>query len=119
MYVGMARITLAISGSHSLKEKRMVLRRIKDRVRDATRLAISEVGAQDTWQRAELGCAVASGERQQALEQIDAVVRIVASCAEVVGVAKDAWTFDTEPVTFEKPTADDWIPDAWREELDT
>jgi uncharacterized protein len=121
MYVGMARISVAISQSHSLKEKRMVIRRIKDRVRDATRLTISEVGAQDSWQRAELGCAVAASERQHALEQIDAAVRVVMGCegGEVLGVAKDAWKFDAEPaLVADKPVADDWVPDAWREEVD-
>ena len=39
----------------------MVIRRIKDRVRERLGVAISEVGELDVWQRAELGCAVASG----------------------------------------------------------
>ena len=132
MYVGMARISVVIGQSHSLKEKRMVIRRIKDRVREQTRLAVSEVGAQDSWQRAELGCAVASGERQQALEQLDHVIRVITSCdgGEVVGVAKDAWTFDAEFALYtpsidpertgsgDKGAGDDWVPEAWREDGD-
>ncbi len=35
MYVAVAKISLVLDNSHSLKEKRMVLRRIKDRVREA------------------------------------------------------------------------------------
>ncbi len=134
MYVGMAKLALAIPNAHSLKEKRMVIRRVKDRVRERIGIAITEVGALDTWQRAELGCAVASGERAKALELIDQVVREVmnASDGQVVAVAKDAWTFETEAtpvaVVDERTGSGDkaqaqgddeaWIPDAWREDLD-
>ena len=34
MYVGMAKLSVVIGQSHSLKEKRMVIRRMKDRVRE-------------------------------------------------------------------------------------
>lgn len=131
MYVGMARFTVAIDQSHSLKEKRMVVRRIKDRVRERVGVVVSEVGALDVWQRAELGCAVASGERRKALELLDDVIRVAqtASGGQIVAIAKDAWTFDTpaEPVVLvdertgsgDKAVAgDDWIPDAWRDELE-
>lgn len=134
MYVGMARLTLVIANAHSLKEKRMVLRRIKDRVRERVGVAVSEVGAQDQWQRAELGVAVATGERQQALELLDEVVRVAmtASGGQIVAIAKDAITFDTEAtpaITVDDRTGsgdkalgqgDDagWMPDAWRDDLD-
>ena len=43
MYVGMARISLALADAHSLKDKRMVIRRIKDRVRERVGVFVSEV----------------------------------------------------------------------------
>jgi uncharacterized protein YlxP (DUF503 family) len=130
MYVGMAQLTIAIDHSHSLKEKRMVIRRIKDRVRERVGVAIAEVGELDRWQRAELGCAVTSGERQKTLELLDDVIRAVRAAADgqLVAVAKDVWTFDAPavPVTpVDDRTgsgdkagagADDWIPDEWRGE---
>ncbi len=129
MYVGIAKLTVVIPESHSLKEKRMVLRRVKDRVRDRLGVAVNEVGELENWQRAELGCAVVSGDRQKALELIDDVVRLVqsASSGQLVGVAKDAWTFDAAAVpaaavddrtgSGDKAIGgDDWIPDAWRDE---
>ena len=62
MVVGVCRITLMIEASHSLKEKRMVLRRIKDKVQNKFNCAIAEVGDQDLWQAAEIGFAVVSNE---------------------------------------------------------
>src|SRR5436190_14627424 len=99
MYVGIVRITVVIDQSHSLKDKRMVIRRIKDRMRERVGVAINEVGEHDLWQRAELGCAVTSVDRAKALEILDEVVRVTASAtnasgASVTAIAKDVWTFD-------------------------
>lgn len=137
MYVGIVRLTVVIDQSHSLKEKRMVIRRIKDRVRERVGVAVSEVGELDIWQRAELGCAVTSIDRPKALELIDEVVRVAAAAATaggaaVTAIAKDALTFDAPaaPVavvddrtgTGDKAAGaagDDWIPDAWKDDLET
>lgn len=116
MYVGSAKLTLAIDEAHSLKEKRMVLRRIKDRVRERLHVVINEVGEQDVWQRAELGCAVVSAERQKVIELIDEVVRLVSE-ANVVAVAKDVHKFDveSEPVANKASAEDFVIPEEWKQ----
>ena len=131
----MARISLLLADAHSLKEKRMVIRRVKDRVRDRLGVFVSEVGTpeiKDSWQRAELGVAIASSDRQKALALIDDVIRVAmgAGGAEITAIAKDAITFDAaaSPVVIpgvgEDRTGsgdkaiggDDWVPEAWREE---
>jgi uncharacterized protein YlxP (DUF503 family) len=127
MFVGVAQLSLVIGEAHSLKEKRMVLRRIKDRVRERLHVVVNEVGEQDMWQRAELGCAVVSADRKQALALIDEVVRVAmhAGGAQIVGIAKDAITFDAQPLAFapvddrtgsgdKAAGGDDWIPEEWR-----
>ena len=131
----MARISLALADAHSLKDKRMVIRRIKDRVRERLGVFVAEVGSaevKDAWQRSELGVAVASGDRQKALALIDEVIRVAmaAGGAEITAVARDAITFDAAPSPVavidertgsgDKAVAgDDWIPDAWREEVES
>lgn len=128
----MARISLLLPDAHSLKDKRMVIRRIKDRVRERLGVFVSEVGSpdvKDAWRRGELGVAVASSDRQKALALIDDVVRLAMSAggAEITAIAKDAITFDGEPAPLaviddrtgsgDKAVAgDDWVPAAWREE---
>jgi uncharacterized protein len=123
VYVGIAKISLVIGDSHSLKDKRMVLRKIKDRVRDRVGVIVNEVGEQDIWQRAELGCAVVSSDRAKAQELLDEVVRVVmgAGGAEIAAIAKDVSTFEGEAVPYAgKAQADtEWIPDAWKGELDS
>lgn len=63
MVVGVCRVSLMLEGSQSLKEKRSVLRKIKDRVLQKYNCAIAEVGDQDLWQSAQLGFAVLSNQR--------------------------------------------------------
>ena len=73
MYVGMARISLTLAGAHSLKEKRMVLRRVVDRLAKFN-VAVAEVAHQDVWQRAGLGMVTISSSAVHAEQQLAAVV---------------------------------------------
>jgi uncharacterized protein YlxP (DUF503 family) len=113
----------------------MVIRRIKDRVRERLGVFVSEVGSpavKDAWQRSELGVAVASSDRQKALALIDEVIRVAmaAGGAEIVAIAKDVITFDApaSPLAVvddrtgsgdKAAGSDDWVPDAWREEAES
>jgi uncharacterized protein YlxP (DUF503 family) len=80
MHVAVCRFTLLVPESHSLKEKRSVLRRLKERTR-ALGVVVAEVGGQDTWQRAELAFAVVADARDRAEQLADAVLR---ACADAV-----------------------------------
>lgn len=128
MYVGIAQLSLLIGDAHSLKDKRMVVRRIKDRVRERLHVTVNEVGELDTWGRAELGCAVVSADRGKALALIDEVVRVAMSAggAQIAGIAKDVVTFDAPAMPLaeiddrtgagDKAAAhDDFVPEEWRD----
>src|SRR5436190_7399146 len=77
MFVGIVRIELHLPAAASLKEKRSVVRALKERIRHRVQAAVAEVDHQDLWQRAALGVAVVSGERRQVSEMLDAVRQIV------------------------------------------
>ena len=72
MIVGLLTIELFIPGSQSLKEKRAVLRRIKDRVKKFN-IAVSEVEHQDLWQRAGIAVVTVSTDRPHAERELAAV----------------------------------------------
>lgn len=72
MIVGLLTIELFIPGSQSLKEKRMVLRRIKDRVKKFN-IAVSEVEHHDLWQRAGLAVVTVSTDQPHAERELSAV----------------------------------------------
>jgi uncharacterized protein YlxP (DUF503 family) len=54
MTVALLSLELFLPMSQSLKDKRMVIRRLKDRL-GALNVAVAEVAHQDVWQRAGLG----------------------------------------------------------------
>lgn len=60
MVVGVVRVELRIHGAASLKDRRAVVRRIRDRLRARHNVSVAEVGDQDVWQRATLGVAAVS-----------------------------------------------------------
>lgn len=56
-------LELRIEGAHSLKDKRQVLRSVKDRLRNSFNISIAEIDVTDLWQRATLGVVSISGSR--------------------------------------------------------
>jgi uncharacterized protein YlxP (DUF503 family) len=94
MTVGLARLTLFLPEVHSLKEKRMVLRRVKDRSRQKFNLAIAEVGENDIWQRALIGVAVIGSGRRFVESALDEVVRFIRSEVEVADVEREIQSYN-------------------------
>ena len=78
MFVGVLRLTFHIPHARSLKDKRSVVRRFRDRVRARFDVSVAEVGAQQLLQRAVFGVSVVSGEAKVC----DSVLEQVARAAE-------------------------------------
>jgi uncharacterized protein YlxP (DUF503 family) len=79
MVVGTLRLNLLFRGAHSLKEKRQVLRSIKDRVRNRFNVSIAEVEYLTKHQRAGLGLAMVSNDAAYvhgAFQKITELVRL-------------------------------------------
>jgi hypothetical protein len=66
MYIGACRITFALPGNRSLKGKRQVLRKVRDRLRHKFNAAAAEVGDPERLSEAEIGFAVISGNAPHA-----------------------------------------------------
>ncbi len=56
-------LELRLEAAHSLKDKRQVLRSLKDRLRAGYNVSVSELDSNDLWQRATLGVVSISGSR--------------------------------------------------------
>ena len=77
MVVGIVRIELHIPAARSLKDKRQVVRGLKDRIRERIAAAVAEVDHHDLWQRAALGVAVVAADGGQARELLQSVRGLV------------------------------------------
>ena len=95
MFVGVMRFSLQIVGARSLKDKRSVVRSLKERAQSRLRVSIAEVGMLDHPQHATFGVACVSNEAAVC----DSVLADVAAMA---GTLPDAVLTDraTEIVPF-------------------
>jgi uncharacterized protein YlxP (DUF503 family) len=60
--VGVVSAELFVPGSRSLKDKRMVLRKVRDQLSRRCGASVAEIGYQDLWQRAQMVIAVAASD---------------------------------------------------------
>lgn len=77
MVVGILTLELDIPGAFSLKEKRMVVNRVRDRVRQTFNVAVAEVDDLDVWNRACMGIAAVSNEQAHCNAMLSKVVAFV------------------------------------------
>ncbi len=66
MVVGLITWELHLAACHSLKDKRHVLKGLKDRLHQRFNVSAAETGHHDLWQRAEISVCVVSTDRRQA-----------------------------------------------------
>jgi len=89
MHIGVCKIDLVIEGSRSLKDRRRVVRSIKDRIKNKFNVSIAEVGELDIYQRATLGIVTISNSVKLVDETLSKVVNLVET-------AKGAYIADYE-----------------------
>jgi uncharacterized protein YlxP (DUF503 family) len=79
MIVGSLRVRLLVRSSRSLKDKRQVVRSIKDRLRNHFNISIAEVEAQDNRQLIVLSMAMVSNEAYHIRTTFDQIVQALRS----------------------------------------
>lgn len=84
MIIGTAKIYLYADWVHSLKEKRMIVRSIVDRMKHHFNVSIAEIEELDTHQTIVLGIACVSNSTVHANESIQKAVQYVEQHAEAV-----------------------------------
>ncbi len=77
MAIGYCQIDLHIPDSHSLKDKRSVIRSVVARISQQFNVSIAELDHQDVWQTASLGVVCISNESARLHKQLEQVVRWV------------------------------------------
>lgn len=84
VFVGLSTMDLTIPDSHSLKEKRQVVRSILDRVRSRFNVSACEADQLDNWQRATLAFAVVANDREFVHECLMHIVELVEGDGRVI-----------------------------------
>ena len=110
MVVGVCKVSLMLAQSESLKDKRAVLRHIKDKVQHKFNCAIAEVGDNDAIGAAELGFAVVSNELGFTQSMVQKVLNYIEdlAAAKVVSDEQDYVNYGDESLEAGKGH---WEPD--------
>ena len=82
MSVGLLTLELHIAEAHSLKDKRQVLRSLKDRLRAHFNVAVAELDFEDTWQRSVIGVVTLANEDHHVEETLQ---RVLAEADNLLG----------------------------------
>jgi hypothetical protein len=68
---------LHLSGCQSLKDKRRIMKSLKDRLHNRFNVSVAETDYQDLWQRAELSCCVVATDNRHAESVLSAADNLV------------------------------------------
>jgi uncharacterized protein YlxP (DUF503 family) len=80
--VGLLTLELHIAEAQSLKDKRQVLRSLKDRLRNQFNVAVAELDFEDMWQRSVVGVVTLSNEEHHVEE---ALQKVLAEADRILG----------------------------------
>lgn len=89
MFVGTARFVIHIPAAQSLKDRRRVVNKLKDRIRSRLSVSLCEVGRADRRQLATIGLATVARDPQSCL-------RVIASARTIAETLGDAWLTDAK-----------------------
>jgi uncharacterized protein YlxP (DUF503 family) len=77
--VGVIGWEIQLFEARSLKDKRRVVKSLKERLRNRFNLSVAETDHQDSWQRAEITASVVATDRRRAESILDRADRLVES----------------------------------------
>ena len=77
MVVGILELELRLFSSHSLKDKRNIIKSLISSIRNSFNVSVSEVGCQDLWQRAIIGIAFITIEKSFAQNVLLKIIKFV------------------------------------------
>jgi uncharacterized protein YlxP (DUF503 family) len=74
MPIGLLTLEIHIPDARSLKDKRQVIRSLKDRLRAHFNVAVAELEHQDVWQRAVIGVVTISSDTRHLEQSLQAIL---------------------------------------------
>ena len=79
MTIGTLQLDLLIPGARSLKDKRRVIKSLKERLHNRFNCSVAETEFQDTWQRSRIVVAVVSNDVRHVNSQLSNIVTYVSN----------------------------------------
>lgn len=92
--VGFCRVDLCVDGCRSLKDKRRIIRSLKDRLHNQFNVAVCEYGGLDLWQRAEIAMVSCANARDKVAGTLNTALRFVDDYPAVTLLHQETRIFD-------------------------
>jgi uncharacterized protein YlxP (DUF503 family) len=89
--IGVLTLEIHVEAAHSLKEKRHVVKSLKDRLRERFNVAVAEIDFLDSWQNSVVAAVTVSKDRSHAEQVLQAVE---AHAAGILGGALAGSSFE-------------------------
>ena len=77
MHISLLRATIAIPEAHSIKEKRRVVKSLRERVSARMNVSVAEVGQQELWNRADLAFVTVAAQKEITEKRLSAITRLL------------------------------------------
>lgn len=77
LVLGVLEIRMRLRSSHSLKEKRKVVRSLRDRIRARYNVSVAEVEDQELWQSIVLGVAAVGSDSGHVVKRLEEILKHV------------------------------------------
>ncbi len=77
MLIGVLNVEFRLPGASSLKEKRLVVKSLKTRIRNKFNVSVAEVDFLDKWQRCELGIVMVANSGKRIEERLNAIIQLI------------------------------------------
>jgi uncharacterized protein YlxP (DUF503 family) len=77
MVVGICTVELFLPNNGSLKDKRRIVKSIKDRMKQRFNVSVAEIDDQELWQKTVLGIACVSNDKGHINQTLDRVVGMI------------------------------------------
>jgi uncharacterized protein YlxP (DUF503 family) len=71
--IGVLTLEIHVEDSHSLKDKRHVVKSLKDRLRDRYNVSVAEIDGLDSWQRSVVAAVTVANDKVRAEQVLTAV----------------------------------------------
>ena len=78
--IALLTLDIHIPDAHSLKDKRMVVRRLKDRLRSNFNVSVSEVEHQELWQRSQISVVTVGSDDSSVRQTLEYALRDAERC---------------------------------------
>jgi uncharacterized protein YlxP (DUF503 family) len=88
MFIGVLKAELFLSEPQSLKDKRRIVKSLKEKLKNKFNMAVAETGELDSWNHCELGIVCISNESGHADSMMNSAVNFIEAqgTVELIGV---------------------------------